>query len=307
MGGIGTAYFHDANAAYFNPAGLAFAPTITLAGSFDQPLPIFPGEANSFIGASIEIPDLFTVGVSTNLYWKGDEARTTSEGPDVLGIDNPFDSQWKVSFARQVGENIGVGASVSLLETTLADYGMEGEAGSGKLSTVMFDLGFLASSLVPEATITADLPELKLPFESLLDHGTQKGISIGASLSNLGSKIRFIDASQSDPPPSTLLIGATYYPVQTQLVGLMVGADAEKRLYDSGVLSYLHYGSELTLLHLLAVRAGYSRGTTAGENSFFTFGDGIRLKYLSFNFAPYVQAILPTWQFDATLHMEIWS
>lgn len=44
MGGIGVAYFHDAYSAWFNPAGLAFSPTLSVAGSFDEPLPIFPGE-----------------------------------------------------------------------------------------------------------------------------------------------------------------------------------------------------------------------------------------------------------------------
>lgn len=303
MGGIGTAYFHDANAACFNPAGLAFAPTMTLAGSFDQPLPIFPGEANSFIGASLKIPDLFTVAGSVNLYWEGDEALTGINAPDVLVLYAPFDWQGKVSFACRVGQNIGVGASVSLLESTFG--GLSSNQEPVKSSAVTFDLGFLASSLLPEVTITPGLPTVELPFENLIDHGTQKGISIGASFLNLGPKISLFDGSISDPPPSALLIGATYYPVQTPLAGLMIGLDAEKRLYDGGALSYLHYGSELTLLHVLALRAGYSQGTAAGERSFFTFGGGIRLKYFSLNFARYVQAILPTWQFDATLFMEI--
>lgn len=169
----------------------------------------------------------------------------------------------------------------------------------------MFDLGFLATSLFTESTMSPSLPVIKLPFAGLIDHSAPVGLSIGASLVNVGPKISFINPGQSDQPPSTLLIGAIYYPIQTPLAGLMIGVDAEKRLYDGGTLSYLHYGSELTFLNLIALRAGYSRGTTAGENSFFTLGGGIKLKYFSLNCARYVQAVLPTWQFDGTLSMEL--
>jgi hypothetical protein len=303
MGGIGTAYFHDANAAYFNPAGLAFSPALTFTGSFDHPLPIFPADANSFIAASANLFDIFAIGLSANLYWKGDEYSELNS--QVYHPENLFDSQIKLSLAYQLNGNIGVGASVSLLEYTLTDMGFVGGSGSGKSSSVMIDLGVLGTSFFPEATISPSLSGIRLPFDELIDHGTQRGLSIGASLLNLGSKISFIDPAQSDPPPTTLLIGATYYPVQTPLVGVMVGVDAEKRLYDGGTLSYLHYGSELTFLQFIALRAGYSRGTASGENSFFTFGGGVRLKYFSLNFARYVQAILPTWQFDGTFTLEM--
>lgn len=305
MGGIGVSYFRDAYSGYFNPAGLAFSHFVTVAGSFDQPLPIFPGEGYSFIGASAGIGGFFAVGASTNLYWKGNEAKTLSNGPSTVSLDAPFDWQAKISFAYRAGENIGVGTSISLLEATIADYGTLQTVGSGKSSTVMLDLGFLASSLIPEATVTTLGPDIGLPFQNLLDPHNETGVSVGVSLLNLGPKISFIDASQSDPPPSTLLIGATYYPVQIPLVGLMIGIDAEKRLYDGGFLSYLHYGSELTLLRLLSARVGYFQGTAAGESSFFTFGGGIRLSFFSLNFARYVQAVLPTWQFDGTFELEI--
>ena len=305
MGGIGVAYFHDAYSAYFNPAGLAFSPTFTAAGSFDQPLPIFPGEGYSFIGTSGRIGHLIAVGLSTNLYWKGDQALTASNGPAIVRVESPFDWQGKISFAYRVGENTAVGASVSLLESTISDYAPPQEVGKGRSSDFLFDLGFLRTSLLPAATVTTLGPDLSLPFESLIDRRAGTGISFGLSLLNLGAKMKYIAPSQSDPPPSTLLIGATYYPLQTSLVGLIVGLDAEKRLYDGGTLSYLHYGVGLTLLRILSVRAGYFQGTASGENSFFTFGGGMRFKYFSVNFARCVQAILPTWQFDGRFQLEI--
>ncbi len=305
MGGIGVSNFENAYSEYFNPAGLAFSPTITAAGSFDHPLPLFLGDAYSFVGASFNVKDLFAVGVSTNLYWKGNEAMTNSSGPLVLGLDAPFDWQGKISVAYRASPHIGVGASVSLLETTIADYGPLEVSGNGKSSAILFDIGIMASSLLPEGTLTIPGLSFGSPLWAWTAVPSQRGISIGASLLNFGGKIKYIDPSRSDYPPTTLLVGASYYPLQSDIAGLMLGIDAEKRLYDGGGLSYLHYGSELTVFRVLALRAGYFQGTASGESSFFTFGAGIRTRFFSLNFARYVQAILPTWQFDGTFSMEI--
>ncbi len=305
MGGMGAAYFRDAYASYFNPAGLAFSPSFSIGGSFDKPLPMFPGEVYSFMGLSFRISDRIVVGGSTNLYWKGNQAKTLSNSPDIVSLDAPFDWEAKLSVGYLAGQHLGVGVSAAFLRTIIAGFGTEQAVRKGISSTVLFDFGILASSLSPEATFTSPGLETGLLSWSWIAERSQKGLSIGASVLNVGPKLSFIDRNLSDHPPSTVLVGATYYPLQSEIVGLMIGLDGEKRLFESEVLSYFHYGSELTLLRLLALRAGYSQGTGGGENSFFSMGAGIRVKCISLNFARYTQTILPTWQFDASFFTEL--
>jgi len=301
LGGIGTAYFEDASAAYFNPAALAFGPNVSVASSLVKPFPFFGSEVYSFISASAKIEDFGTIALSTNLYWKGAHVRT---GPE-LSKEDLFDWQAKLSFGFPIAEHISAGAGLSFLRMMLSEFGAGQEQGSGKSSAFLGDLGVFASSLFTEATWSPQELDDETEFSKLADTKIKRGLSAGLAILNIGPKISFIDNAQADPPPTVLSAGVTYFPLQSNMLGLMLALDLEKRLYDGAALDYIHYGAEVTFLRILAIRAGYFKGMDPTRNSFPTIGAGIRLKYCSLNIARYTQTILPTWHYDASFFMEL--
>jgi hypothetical protein len=56
MGGVGVSSSDNAFSTYYNPAALAFAPEVSIVGSFDKPIPFFDATIHSLAGLSYRFP-----------------------------------------------------------------------------------------------------------------------------------------------------------------------------------------------------------------------------------------------------------
>ena len=310
MGGIGTALHTDIYSAYYNPAGLAFSERMTFTGSFVKPFPFFGNIANSFFGISYKINEFNAISLSGNLFWMGKQIHTGPIDPTHLGLEEtPLHWHIKLSYGLKLLENFSAGVSFSLLNVNLSDETVGQEFGDPTTLTVLIDAGILVKDLFPETTLESQNGEGSyLPFfEWLLEIGEEnkfKGISLGLAVSNLGPDIAYIDAEQADPPPSKLTFGVSYIPVSLETFGILIGSDFEKRLNESNNSDYIHLGGEFKIFKVLAIRSGYFFGTSDSALSYFTFGGGIALKWLSINIARYNRSLQSTWHFDSIISLE---
>ena len=310
MGGIGSALSNDIYSAYYNPAGLAFSKKITLTGSFVKPFPFFGNIANSFFGISLKIDNSNTLGISSNLFWMGKQIRTSEAGPKPIGIeDTPFHWHIKLSYSYLILNHFSAGISAGILQVNLSDRPVGEEQNTANTTTILVDLGILAKDLLPESTYELDNSTTKYApfFDWLLEIGEDyisRGFSVGMSISNLGPDISYIDKEQSDSPPSKLLLGFTYNIFNSNPLGILIGADFEKRLNESNTLDYLHMGGEIKLFKVLNVRLGYFLNTIENGYSYLTYGGGISLKFLSLNVARYNRSLQSTWHFDSVISLE---
>lgn len=310
MGGIGTALHTDIYSTYYNPAALVFSSRMTLTGSFVKPFPFFGNIANSYFGISYKIDDSNALALSGNLFWMGKQLRTGEHDPTPLNLEErPFHWHIKLSYGLMLFENFSAGASFSLLNINLSDITVGEEFGDPTTLTVLVDAGIFLRNILSEATIENQVDKTSYSpfFDWLIEIGKEnrnKGISIGLAATNLGPKISYIDAVQSDPPPSKLSLGFTYVPVSLDPIRMVIGSDFEKRLNESSNSDYVHFGGEIRIFKVLAIRSGYFLGTSDSALSYFTFGGGISLKYFSINVARYNRSLQSTWHFDSIISLE---
>lgn len=308
MGGTGVSSVDNPFAVYYNPAGLAFSNRLNISASYVKPFSTFSNTIHSQISISFPISSVGSFSVSANTFWIEPQIRTSSQGPDPLGTTSPNSGnsspkhyQIKLSYANVIDKNMSFGLSFSILNIGLTDLPTENENGDGNTTSVLFDGGMMITDIFPEATYysTGGIKN------RLLDNKSYSGFSFGLSFLNIGPKISFIDEDQNDDPPSRILLGVTYWPVFTDLIGSRLSIDMEKRIYDSDQLDFINFGSEALIYRLLSLRCGYNKSLIQNQKSYFTFGFGAKLKFLSLNVSRYNNFLLPSWHFDTKISLEL--
>jgi hypothetical protein len=303
MGGTGTAFHDNAYAAYYNPAILAFSPDINLVGSVVKPVPTFGNIVHSFFAGNVNLKGFGALGLSANLFWMGNQYFT-----HISSVDSKsFNWQAKISYARKVKQHFAFGASLSILKYNLSDFKISvgGSRGDGLTSTVLADFGLMACNILPSLTISNSGIKIKPILRKWADVKDRKGISIGLSLLNYGSKIVFVNEELKDNPPTLLSLGTNYWILNDQGLSVLLAIDFEKQVHESSTLDYIHFGGEIDFFHMFAFRSGYYLDTFGPKTSFFTIGMGFHTRYFSFNLARYKRTLLPSWQFDGTISLEI--
>jgi hypothetical protein len=174
------------------------------------------------------------------------------------------------------------------------------------ITTIMlFGLGILLKNQFPELTMSTSSEQSGKEPHRWLSPSPQPGISIGLALLNVGSKIYLINEDKRDPPPTTLSIGMDYLIYRSNNINAQVVADFENQIFEYSIIDFIHLGTEFTLKNIINIRGGYNAGTSGSEKSFFSYGIGVQLKFLSFNIARYNRSLSPTWHVDGTLSLEI--
>jgi hypothetical protein len=303
MGGIGVATTEDGFATYFNPAGLAFSRGLNISGSFVKPLPFFGDIVHSYGAASFNFVSIGAIGVSGNFYWRGRQFRLNQNAVRAGVLDNYLNYNAKASYATRITENVAVGGSVGIVRQKLEDFGDH----SGQITTnsVMFDLGVQIKGVATDLVWT---PEVGIEDESgigeLASTDEHRGASFGFAIVNFGPKMTFIDEEQADKPPTLVTTGFAYSPIRSREVGVMIAFEVEKRFFEESFIDYMHYGTEVTLYRFFALRVGRYADTFGANNSYWTWGGGLRTKFFSLSIASYSQSIVRAWHFDGQFHWE---
>lgn len=294
-GGMGEAHVavaNDAYASYWNPAGLAFLEGRELAAMHVNWLPGLVDDIYyEFAAYRQHVPSLGTFGAHISYLNLGEQIQTGLDSPEALGTFRSYMWNGSVSFGRPIGPHAAVGGNLKIYHQFLAPASASDELEEdGAATSVALDLGFIQRGLL------------------------NGRLSFGATLTNIGPNISFLEEGQADPPPMTLRLGVNAGIIRTEGHRLNVVYDASKLLaarddegkpvpaYQALFTSWTDQGGQAELeqiLHnvgaeywfndMLALRVGgmyqvAGELRTDGGAPIPTFGAGVRYQQYGFDF-----------------------
>ena len=227
MGGAYTALATDSNALLYNPAGLARVRSSEATFMHNQ---YALGVGQQYIGVALKRG----LGFQFNYATLGNVPRTTISSPGGTGSRlNVSDTSLGAGYGRELTPDLAVGGGVKYISESLGDVTVSGYA---------LDLGGLYR-----------MREIK-------------GLTLGASLLNLGPAVKF--ASNSERLPTTLRLGSAYA-MSLPHNEVTLAFDITKSLLDK---IRLGLGAETVINDQFAVRTGFTTRHDAGVG--LTFGVG---------------------------------
>lgn len=227
MGGAYTALATDSNALLYNPAGLARVRVSEATFMHNQ---YALGVGQQYIGVALKRG----LGFQLNYASLGDVPRTTISQPGGAGSRlNVSDLSLGAGYGRALTPDLALGGGVKYISESLGDATARGYAA---------DLGALYR-----------MPEVK-------------GLTLGASLLNLGPTVKF--ASAKEKLPTTVRLG-TAYAFNLPRNGVTLALDLTKSLLDKPRLGL---GAETLIDEQFAARFGFTTRNDAGLG--VTFGLG---------------------------------
>ena len=219
-----------------------------------------------YIGFATGVEGWGTFGGNITFISYGSFQRTGEDSPTVIGEFESYDVAVTGSYGTSLSTKMKAGISAKLIYSRLADQGAGEERGQGTSTGFAVDLG-------------------------LLYQWTQR-LNLGLAITNIGPKMAYIDAAQSDDLPRNLAVGFAYKLLNSQYNSLLITAEANKLMVglDDGLSNefkevVFNGGAEFSYANLIAVRGGYIYDQE-GNIKTVTFGAGLRpLDWLKADFA----------------------
>ncbi|MFQ5636928.1 MAG: PorV/PorQ family protein [bacterium] len=286
-GGMGEAFValsDDVSAVYWNPAGLAFQEGKQFTSLYSKWLPQFNLDDLYFLFGAYRqsIEGVGTIGVNVTYINLGEQTITDETGPEPVGTFNS--NEWAIAFSygTLLTEDLGVGLGVRYIRSNLSSVGAGAEKDNGQANAFSVDIGLLKKNIFVDR------------------------LNFGLSVTNIGPKVTFVDASQADPLPTNLKVGFAYRIVDQEFNRVTLVADMNKLLVnknadgtsDSVIKAFgtawqnnnyiWNVGAEYWYANLIALRAGYNRDD-AGKANYVTIGAGLRYSIYQFDFG-YISA-----------------
>ena len=276
--GMGESYVaiaDDATASYFNPAALSGQTKRKLNFTHTKWLPGLADDLSyEFLGYAQPLEGWGNIGFNVALLNLGEQVRTNERGT-VEGTFSSYDLAVSAAYGSDISDKMSAGIGLKFIRSNLADQGAGIERGSGVGNSFAADLGLLWK-IAPT-------------------------LSFGAALRNMGPKIAYIDASQADPLPQHIVLGAAYQLLESEYNEVLLSLDVYKPLIADGSFASnllkawtdealsdefkemdLHVGGEYKYSlssrkdeAFIALRAGYSLDHD-GELKTPTFGVGLK-------------------------------
>ncbi len=244
MGEAFTGVADDIHAIYWNPAGLGLLHTPEITGMHMQ---YFQSMQYEFAAFAVPTGAYGTWGVAiTNLHTDNIDRRT--EDTDAAsGQFSSSDNAYWLSYGKSLNSRLSLGASAKYIRQTID---------ATDASAYAMDGGVL---------YLTDWRDLRL----------------GASVQNLGSKVKF--ANESDPLPLTYRLGASA-PVFSRHV--LASSDLIiPRDHQVGVALGSEYRGQISTTLGYAMRAGYRSDSDVAGFKGVSIGSGLQLGRGSFDFA----------------------
>ena len=322
MGNSGVALSDNANAIFWNPAGLAGQTGTEASLTHSNWLPEFnAGLFYEYLVAKHHIEGIGTFGAHLTYLFLGEhEGRDAQNNP--TGTFRSYDLALGASYGAHLTKNFAVGTGARLIYSNLAPGQMVGAQATRAGVAIGFDLAGL----------------YRVPRFTLGNVGV--GLNLGFNLANMGPKIQYSDQGQSDPIPTNLRFGYALTFDFDEYNSLTLATDLNKMLIhvepdtvsggnkadpfykalvtgwqsikvcpptasagectedptlmeSIGVMDQLTVGTGLEYWYrdLFALRAGYFyESPYNGNRQFLTFGSGIRWNIIGVDFS-YIYAL----------------
>ncbi len=209
MGEAFVAQADDATATWWNPAGMAFLSRQEMSFMYVNLLPQFHLPDLYYLFASYvhPIPEWGTVGGNI-IYVNYGQTEGRDENNMPTGTFSSYDMAFTLAYGSPVNQNLGIGVASKFVYSHLSEQGAGAEKGSGIGTTMAVDVGVMY-------------------HEAFL-----RGLTLAATLTNMGPAISYIDRAQADPIPLTIRVGASYKLIDSDFNKLTVNVDLQKELVD---------------------------------------------------------------------------
>jgi len=249
-----TAVADDANAAYYNPAGLSQIKEPQLAGAHTAYFQGVSYEVVNFAYPWAKQEQYSSHVLSLGIYQLSvsDIQRRTSDSTDAVGTFGSSDGAYALSYAYAFNRRLSAGGSAKYISESIDSY---------RSSAVAFDGGVLYH-MNPDGA---------------------RPVSLAAAVRNLGSRTGYITGN-SDPLPLNVTLAGSM-----QIVPKAFTLDAEVSRYrDSNAFASIgaEYTHQVNEAIGSAFRAGYTteRSASQGFNG-AALGAGLTFKKAAFDFA----------------------
>jgi len=214
MGNAGVALADNANAMFWNPAGLAFQETTQAGLTHANWLPEF--DANLFyeyLVGTYHVDGVGTFGGNIQFLNLG-ETEIRDAQNNVLGVSNAFQLAISTSYGVKLSERFGVGTSVRFIRSKLTSGQRVG--GDGSASTFATDISALYRTA---------------PFSL---GGADATFSTGLNIANLGGTLDFDpDEPGKDPIPANFRFGPALTIDFDEFNTLTIATDFNKSLVST--------------------------------------------------------------------------
>jgi hypothetical protein len=256
LGEAGTAVNRDVTAQWWNLGGFAFAADEgrTLHGHvmYSRLVPDLADDvALYWMGGAAYVEGWGMLGAALTYLDQGEQIQTGLDGTPGESFSS---SEWAFqgSYGVKFAPNVGVGIGVKYVRIDLAPGSVLADQGaSGNGSSWAADLGVLWD-------VTDD-------------------VHLGATLTNLGGDVTFVDEQQADPLPTNYRLGFGWDVLKTTQSRLTVIYDYMDMLVDGDETVVHGGGVEWTYASLLSVRGGY-KYDDEGDIKDITWGFGFDLE-----------------------------
>lgn len=301
MGDLGVATSPDANAQFYNVAKYALANKTSGIGATYTPWLKDLGLNDVYLASLAgyyKLDETQAISTSLRYFSLGNIQFTDNLGND-LNAFRPREFSLDAGYSRKLSENLSLGVAIRYINSNLAG----GQAVNG--------VSYKAGSAVAG--------DIGVYYSRLAEDGS--GLSLGAAMTNLGSKIGYTsDANQKDFIPANLTVGAVYTYVSNEVNKLSFGIDLHKLLVptppdlgdSAGLATYrtkgvvgswfssfndapggfaeelrefaVSVGAEYTYNEQFSVRSGYFyENPTKGNRQYFSMGAGFKYNALGIN------------------------
>ncbi len=261
MGRAWVAVANDANALWWNVAGLAFIRGHDATLTHTKLVPDLADDVSFSYGSYVQrVEGLGGIGASIGYLSYGKSTATDNDGEEI-GEFTSYEIAPSIAYGTDIVPNMGFGVALKLVRVDLAPPGLTLDGRAGRGTTFAADFGWL----------------FKIPAWKA---------SVGAVASNIGPDIAFIDEDQSDPLGRNVRIGAAYAPFESEVHRFLIAADATRYLLPGRVLAVdvWNAGVEYEFNRLMALRMGYI-SDPIGTIEDLTFGLGIGYRGFRFDYA----------------------
>ncbi len=320
MGNSGVALGDNANAIFWNPAGLAAQTGTEASLTHSNWLPEFnAGLFYEYLVAKHHVDGIGTFGAHLTYLFLGEhEGRDAQNNP--TGTFRSYDLALGASYGTDLTKNFAIGTGARLIYSNLAPGQVVGAQETRAGVAVGFDLAGL----------------YRVPSFSL--GNVDVGLNLGFNLANMGPKIQYSDQGQSDPIPTNLRFGyalnfdfdeynsltlatdfnkmlirvvpdsvnggntadpfykalfSSWQSIEVCGASVQECADDPSQMESIGIVDQLTIGTGLEYWYrdLFALRAGYFyENPYNGNRQFLTFGSGIRWNIIGVDFS-YIYAL----------------
>ncbi|WP_421945787.1 type IX secretion system outer membrane channel protein PorV [Pedobacter sp.] len=306
MGDAGVAILGDANSASINPAKLAFLEKpYGFSLSYSPWLKNLVPDINlAYVGGFYKLDDRNTIGASLRYFSLG-QIQLTDINQQDLGIANPNELAFDVTFARNFGKEFSLGTSLRYIYSNLA---------SGQFSST--------GQVRAGSALGIDIAGLyKTPTTMF---GKNAIVSAGANISNIGTKMSYSDGGENYFLPTNFKLGGAStieiddfntftfaldfnkllvptQPIYDSNNNIVKGKDPNRSV-PAGIFGSfsdapggfseelkevgISTGFEYWYNQQFAIRGGYNyQSPQKGDSRYFTLGAGLKYNVFNIDFA----------------------